>query len=385
MVGSYGDIPVQTSYDFVVHVTRFCRALRDRGFLVGPRETGDAIRATGLVDVLDRGQVYWTLRAVLPSRREEIGVFDDLFKTFWDFDTQLRTPGQKRGESDSEVVPEFSRRSQAPPLSVRGQGHADKLIQVVRTGASADEVISDKSLSATPDDELSELGRVASRIARALASRPGRRRRRHRRKGTPDLRGAFRLNLGTGGDLIRLPRLRRVPRVPRLLLLLDVSGSMEQHARLLLQLAYALAQRTTRVETFVFSTSITRVTRALQAPSFDVALHRIGEAADHWSGGTRIGECLVSINGLYGTLQDRYTSVFLLSDGWDAGDPEDLAREMRRIQRKVRTVVWLNPLIGTQDYRPLTRGLQAVMPYVDHFVSGKDISHLRRLPRLLRA
>ena len=352
---------------------------------MGPRETADAIRATGLVDVLDRGQVYWSLRAVLPSRWEEIGVFDDLFETFWDFDTQPRTPGPERGEPDPGVVPDFRRRPQSSPLSIRGQSHADSLIQVERTGASADEVISDKSLSATSDNELSELGRIATRVVRALASRPGRRRRRHRRKGIPDIRGGFRLNLGTGGDLIRLPRLRRVPRVPRLLLLLDVSGSMERHSMLLLQLAYAVAQRTTRVETFVFSTSITRVTRALRAPSFGEALQRIGEAADHWSGGTRIGECLGSINGLYGMLQDRYTSVVLLSDGWDAGDPEDLAREMRRIQRRVRTVVWLNPLLGTQDYRPLTRGLQAVMPYVDHFVSAMDVSHLRRLPRLLRA
>ena len=241
------------------------------------------------------------------------------------------------------------------------------------------------SPSATPDEELSELGRIATRVVRALASRPGRRRRRHRRKGIPDIRGAFRLNLGTGGDLIRLPRLRRVPRVPRLLLLLDVSGSMERHSRLLLLLAYAVAQRTTRVETFVFSTSITRVTRALHAPSFGESLQRIGEATNHWSGGTRIGECLASVNELYGGLQDRYTSVFLLSDGWDAGNPEQLAREMRRIQRRVRTVVWLNPLLGTKDYRPLTRGLQAVMPYVDHFVSAMDVSQLKRLPRLLRA
>ena len=375
---------MRTDYDFVVHVTRFCRALRDRGFLVGPREIADAIRSTGLVDALDRSQVYSALRTVLPSRREEIGAFDELFETFWGFDAQLRITGLKRGAYDPGVLREFSPRYQASPLAARSNHHSDNLIQIVRTAASVNEVTSHHSMSATRDDELSELGPVAARIARALASRPGRRRRRHRRKGAPDLRGAFRLNLGTGGDLIRLPRMRRVPRVPRLLLLLDVSGSMDRHSRLLLQLAYAVAQRTRRVETFVFSTSVTRVTRALQAPSFSEALRRIGEATDHWSSGTRIGECLARINRQYGALEDRYTSVFLLSDGWDAGDPEELAREMRRIQRRVRTVVWLNPLLGTQDYRPVTRGLQVAMPYVDRFVSAMDLSHLKRLPRLIR-
>ena len=108
MVGYYGNVPVQADYDFVVHVTRFCRTLRGRGFLVGPRETADAIRGTGLMDVLDRGQVYWTLRAVLPSRQDEIGVFDELFETFWNFDTLPGTTGLERGESDSGAAPDVS-------------------------------------------------------------------------------------------------------------------------------------------------------------------------------------------------------------------------------------------------------------------------------------
>ena len=378
------EVPVPAGYDFVVHLTRLCRALRNRGFLVGPRETADAVRATGLVDAMDRRQVYWTLRTLLPSRLEDIGAFDELFGTFWDFDTPVTSADLKGEPPRPGGMGEFRRLQQASPLFAPGERHADDLVQVVRTGASADKTALHQGPPAPSDDELSELGRIADRVVRALSSRPGRRRRRHRRKGTPDIRGAFRLNLGTGGDLIRLPRLSRVPRVPRLLLLVDVSGSMDQHSRLLLQLAYAVAQRTRRVETFVFSTSVTRVTRALRAQSFGDALRRIGEAAEHWSGGTRIGECLAHINARYGMLQNRYTSVFLLSDGWDAGDPADLAREMRRIQRRVRTVVWLNPLLGTRDYRPATRGLMAVTPYVDHFVSAMDVSHLRRLPRLLR-
>lgn len=176
-----------------------------------------------------------------------------------------------------------------------------------------------------------------------------------------------------------------MPRVPRLLVLLDVSGSMDRHAQLLLQLAFAVSQQTKRVETFVFSTSLTRVTRELAAPSFNEALRRIGGAVPHWSGGTRIGDSLSRVNTEYRTLFDRHTTVLLLSDGWDTGKPEELAQEIRRMRRRVRSFIWLNPLMGTVDYQPLTRSLQAAMPYVDHFVSAMDVASLKRLPQLLRA
>ena len=193
------------------------------------------------------------------------------------------------------------------------------------------------------------------------------------------------MSLTTGGDPVRLPRMRRVPKVPRLLVALDVSGSMDRYARLLLQLMFAVGQHTKRVEAFVFSTTVTRVTRELSSPSFSEALTRIGGAVNHWSGGTRIGESLADLNTNYDYLLNRHTTVFLLSDGWETGDPDDLAQALRRIQRRVRSVVWLNPLLGTRDFQPLARGLQAAVPYVDHFVPAADVEHLKRLPALLRS
>ena len=372
-------------HDFVAHVTGFCRVLRGHGLLVGPRETADAIRALSLVDVMDQSRVYWAIRTVLLSRHEDASIFDELWAKFSDFETPPGRPDVIPGTSQGGGMREFRRNTRSEPLLEHEASSRETLIQTVRTGASATEVISDKDLTVLGSNELSELSRIAASMVRALAARPGRRRRRHNRKGTPDLRGAFRLNLSTGGDLIRLPRLRRVPRIPRLLVLLDVSGSMDRHAKLLLQLVYAVAQHTRRVETFVFSTAVTRVTRELKAQSFDEALQRVGRVVSHWSGGTRIGESLACINAEHEVLEDRYTTVLLLSDGWETGDPEDLARQIRRMRRRVRSVVWLNPLLGTQDYQPLSRGLQAVIPYVDHFVSAMDVHHLRRLPRLLGA
>ena len=372
-------------YGLLSHTTRFCRVLREHGLLVGPQETADAIRALGIVDLMDYRCVYWTLRNLLPSRHEELHVFDRLFKKFWDFEPPSRRPSTESGVRQADGMREFRPRPSTTPPPDDDPSSADTFLQLVRTGASSTEVLSERDLTGLRPDELSELSRIASRIVRALASRPGRRRRRHKRKGTPDLRGTLRLSLMTGGEPIRVPRLRRVHRVPRLIMLMDVSGSMDRHSRLLMQLAYAVAQHTKRLETFVFSTSMTRVTRQLGAPSLGQALERIGRIVDHWSGGTRIGESIERINTRYEAMQNRHTTVFLLSDGWETGDPQHLAREIGRMQRRVRSIVWLNPLLGTPDYRPLTRGLQVVMPYVDHFVPAGDINHLKRLPQLLRA
>ena len=372
-------------YDFIAHVTRFCRLLRSHGLLVGPAEAASAISAIGSVDMMDYGRVYWTLHSVLVSRHEEIAVFDQLFARLWNFEPQLSAPYTKRDSSPFGGLREFRRRPATVLMPEEDDAAENTLVQLVRGGASAAETSRDTDLTVLRPEDLHELSRIASRVVRALASRPGRRRKRHRRKGKPDLRGVLRESLGTGGEPIRIPRLRRVPRVPRMLVLLDVSGSMDRHAKLLLQLVYAVSQQTKRVETFVFSTALTRVTRELAAPSFSEALGRISSKVRHWSGGTRIGQSVARINDEYRELQGRHTTVFLLSDGFDTGEPQQLAREMRRLQRRVRAVVWLNPLLGTPGYEPRSRGIRAAMPYVDYFVSAMDVSHLKRLPALLRA
>lgn len=379
--------PMNDTYDLISHLTRFCRVLRDRGLLIGPGEIGDAVRAVSLVDMMAEGRVYWTLRTLLVSRHEQLPTFDALFARFWSFQTMPAKrsrpdPWSKLGR-DRKVgrLPQYPG---ALALLDSDPSAQDTLIQMVRTGASAAHVTSVIDPVATDSQGHSELSRVATGIVRALANRPGRRRKRHRRKGIADLRGAMRLSLATGGDAVRLPRLRRTPRVPRLLVLLDVSGSMDRHSRLLLELAYAVGQRTKRIEVFAFSTAVSRITRQLSAPSLREALERINRTVDHWSGGTRIGESLDVLNGAYPHLLDRYTTVFLLSDGWETGDPGGLARALRRMRRRVRSVVWLNPLLDTDDFQPLARGLAAALPYVDHFVPAGQVGDLRRLPPLLR-
>ena len=368
-------------------IVRFCRALREDGLLVGPSETADALRSLGLVNLMDRDQVYWALRTVLVSRVDDITAFDERFRLFWTFHPPPDEP--------HSVQPPIVRGRVQPTYGTVGAERDEvgsdcerhPLVPAIRARASSVEVFSRRDLSSMDGKQRAEVAEIARRLLRSLPARParpGRRLRRHKRKGRPDLRGALRLSLSHGGDLIEVPRRRRAPRIPRLLVLLDVSGSMDRHAELLLQLVYSLGQRGGRVETFVFSTSLTRVSRYLKAPTFGEGLDRVGRAVQHWSGGTRIGECLGALNVDYPHLIDGSTSIFLLSDGWETGDPDRLAREMALLRRRARRIVWLNPLLGTPGYEPLTLGLQASLKYVDTFASALDIDQLRRLPRLLR-
>ena len=373
-------------YDLTSHVTRFSRALRDRGLKAGPSETADALRAMTLVDLLAPANVYWALRSVLVSARHEIPTFDDLYQRFWDFDPPPDHPHQdRRGD-----LPGRTKRVRSPAgvAAIRHDPNdpasGDTLLQLVRSGASALQSTQHSDLTVLASDSNDEVSRAAARIVGSLAARPSRRLRRNRRRGSIDLRGVLRRSLAFGGEPMHLPRRVRVKRTPRLLLLLDASGSMDRHAGLMLELAYGIARHTQRVEAFVFSTSVTRITGFLHAPSFVESLRRIGEAVDHWSGGTKIGEALAFVNSRYPGLQDRHTTVFLVSDGWDTGDPERLGRELRRMRRRVRRLYWLNPLLGSEGYEQATRSLVAAKGNVDRFVSIRDVGQIKRLPDLLR-
>lgn len=373
-------------YDFTAHLTRFCRALRASGLLVGPPEVADTLRAMTAVDVMDRGRVYWALRTLLLSRRDELPIYDALFERFWNFEPMPARAARPDADDGDPAggAKDFRRAPRIGALPREDAGAENTLVQMLRSGAAARRARSSRDLAALRADELAQLQTIAARMLRAMAARPGRRRKRHRRKGVPDLRAAFRVNIGAGGEILSLPRKRRAPRAPRLLVMLDVSGSMDRHVELLLQLVFAVAQHTNRVEAFAFSTEMRRVTRELNAPTFGDAMARVGGAVADWSGGTRIGEALAHVNAQRDAMLSRHTTAFLLSDGWDAGDPERLGLEIRRMRRRIHRFVWLNPLLGGADYEPRTRSLAAALPHVDCHASARDIEALKRLPSLLR-
>src|SRR6266853_1127161 len=244
-------------------------------------------------------------------------------------------------------------------------------------GQSDREVLMEHDFSTFPVEQLDEVARLTVQIAKRLARRVSRRRKPTRRGGVVDLRRSMRANL-TRGEIIELRRRSRRRRKVRLVLLCDVSGSMDLYSRFLLQFLYALQNVFGRVETFTFSTRLTRVTEHLKGASYRTALARLTEVRD-FSGGTRIGESLQEFNARWGNLVNRHTIVLLLSDGWDTGEPDILANEMLTIKRKAGRLIWLNPLLGNPSYEPLTRGMAAALPLVDHFAAAHNLASLRDL------
>ncbi|MBI4593764.1 MAG: VWA domain-containing protein, partial [Candidatus Rokubacteria bacterium] len=230
-------------------------------------------------------------------------------------------------------------------------------------------------------DQLDEVFRLTIQIARRLARRLSRRRRPVARRGRLDLRRTLRANLSRA-DLIELRYRQRKRRKVRLVLLCDVSGSMDLYSRFLLQFLFAIQHVFARVETFTFSTRLTRVTDHQRARSNGQVLRRLTEVRD-WSGGTRIGESIAQFNREWPHLVDRRTIVIVLSDGWDTGEPELLAAELLRIRRRAGRLVWLNPLLGNPSYEPLTRGMAAALPLLDDFAAAHNLAALRDLARTL--
>ena len=373
--------------DLVTATVRFCRRLRARGLAVTPAESRDAVRALEVVDLGDRAEVHRALRTVLATRPEEFPVFDDTFDAFWGglpVGVTVPVPPAADGAAPGAPVEAHFPRARDAALDFSewadmGDGEGEP---VGLPGVSDLEATMGKDFAAFGADELGEVERLAAQIARRLATRKSRRLKPARRGGRVDLRRTMRGILARGEPVELARRDRRILKT-NLVVLCDVSGSMDLYSRLLIQFLYALQNQLGRMETFVFSTGLSRVTEALQGPSFRGVLARLGDVGQ-WSGGTRIGESLRQFNQEWPRLLDRDTVVIVLSDGWDTGEPAVLADALVTMRRRAGKVIWLNPLLGSPDYQPLTQGMVAALPHVDAFLPAHNLDSLRALARHLR-
>ncbi len=372
--------------DLTTAVLRFGQMLRAAGMPLTITELMDAVRALEAVDLLDRRDVYLALRTTLVARHEEFPVFDRCFEAFWRFQAEEgqglegltgpaapAIPEEHAGNAGAEAA---QKKVSVALVGWEEAGDDDgEPLEV--PGVSDKEILMDQDFSSFPVEDLDEVARLTILIAKRLARRISRRKRPTRRGGIIDMRRTIRANL-MKGEIIELRRKERRRRKVRLVLLCDVSGSMDLYSRFLLQFLYALQNVFGRVETFTFSTRLTRVTEHLKGASYRTALARLTEVRD-FSGGTRIGESLQEFNARWGNLVDRHTIVLLLSDGWDTGEPDILANELLTIKRKAGRLIWLNPLLGNPSYEPLTRGMAAALPLVDHFAAAHNLASLRDL------
>ena len=362
-------------------VVRFATLLRRQGLPLTPLHVSDATRALEHLDLGDRAEVYLGLRAVLVGRPEDVPVFDRCFAAFWRAGSDADEVAQAlAGPEIPEHAPPGAAADGAEAVSLDAWGgleEADDGEPLGVPAASDREALAAQDFSTFAPDQLDEVLALTIQLARRLARRFSRRRRPVRRRGVVDLRRTLRANL-TRGDLIELRFRARRRKKARLVLLCDVSGSMDLYSRFLLQFLFALQHVFSRVETFTFSVRLTRVTELLRARSYREVLRGLTAVRD-WSSGTKIGESLAEFNRAYPHAVDRRTIVILLSDGWDTGDPELLAAELLRIKRRAARVIWLNPLLGNPAYEPLTRGMAAALPLVDHFAAAHNLAALRDL------
>jgi uncharacterized protein len=371
--------------DLLTGTVRFCRLLRARGLAITPSESHDAVRALEVVDLGDRAEVHRALRTVLATRPEEFPIFDATFDAFWGgLVTPASPPADGMAPPDAPQLNAHFPKAKDAALDFSGWtdvggGEGEP---VGLPGVSDLDSTMGKDFSSFGAADLAEVERLASQIARRLATRRSRRLKPSRRRGRVDLRRTVRLSL-MRGELIDLARRERKILKTKLVIFCDVSGSMDLYSRLLLQFLYAMQNQLGRMETFVFSTRLHRITEDLRHASYRGALSRLGDVRD-WSGGTKIGESLRAFNAGWPKLLDRDTVVIVLSDGWDTGDPAILAEALRTMRRRAGKLIWLNPLLGSPDYQPLTQGMQAALPHVNAFLPAHNLDSFRALARHLK-
>jgi uncharacterized protein len=360
-------------------LTLLAASMRAAGARVGVDEVLGAHRALAAVDPADREAGYFALRAALCSRHDDLAAFDAAFAEWFPGPPDAPGPGEQLDDVAKLVLPRVAvPRRDVPALVERDT-------DVVPAAWSDEELLREKDFADYSDSERRAARKLMRRLALTAPSRPSRRMRSARRRGAPphaarpDLRRTLRSSLRTEGDPLERHWRQPGERPRPLVLVCDVSGSMEPYARMLLQYMQACVAARRRVEAFVFGTRLTRVTGELRGRDPDRALDRAAGAADDWSGGTRIGDALATLNRDHGRRIGRGAYVVLLSDGWDRGEPELLTAELARLGRCAHTLVWLNPLKAHPDYEPLTRGMQAALPHVDVFLAGNSLASLEEL------
>jgi uncharacterized protein with von Willebrand factor type A (vWA) domain len=364
---------------FLDNLVIFGRVLRRAGIPVQPGRLVDVVEALRHVDMSQRGEVQAACRALLVQRHDQLEMFDRVFAAFWRDDHERERPDGPAGEPrTAEVVIEQIMLLDAGAASTDAHDDMPASERAVKTWSDRGGLV-DKDFAVFTADEQEQ----ARRLLSGLVWHPGVRRTRRWIRGRGprvDLRRAIAGSLRTGGEIVRLPRRARRIRPRPLVLLCDVSGSMEQYSRTLLQFAHALASRHRRVEAFLFSTRLTRITAQLRKRHPDEAMVAVSRSVSDWSGGTRIGEAVKDFHHRWGRRALAGGAVVLLiSDGWDRGEPEQLRDQIARLQRRCHRLIWLNPLIGTADYAPLTRGLQAALPFVDDFLPARTLRNLADL------
>ena len=377
----------------VANLVNFARLLRAVGMDAHPSGVMDLARGLDLMGIKSRSEVYYTARALLVTRREQLPLFDRAFELFW------RAPAERHEIPIGGARPLIHRRnspaagapsivglealSLEPPSNTGAAGQGPQTMHASRTYSPA-ELLRRKNFGSLSAKELEEVKRLMAELVLDLGTRRSRRWVQAGRYPV-DVHYSIRRSLHAGGELLEL--FGRQPKwKPRpLVVIADISGSMERYSGLLLRFICGMARSQARpIESFVFSTQLTHITRHLRSRDVERSVAEITRNVPDWSGGTRIGQSLRTFSFQWSRrVLGRGAVVLLISDGWDRGDNELLSREMARLQRSCHRLIWLNPLLGSPHFEPLTMGLQAALPFVDDFLPIHSLESLEQLAAVL--
>lgn len=378
----------------VENIVRFARLLRATGIPVGPGRALEAVRAVGAVGVASKSDLYWSLHATLVNRRDQREVFDQAFRMFWRDPKLLERamstllPPSPVGDDKGEVEEPLRRVAEAfnnvdrAPRPVEQQEDEERFDAAMTF--SEREILQKKDFEQMSADEIARAQRAMARLVSPFPMRRTRRHRPDKRGRRLDHRATIRAMLRSGGDMATLAF--KAPRVeePPLVVLLDISGSMERYARMLLHFLHLLATDRARVQVFLFGTRLTNVTRAMRQKDVDKALSKIAELVEDWSGGTRIGACLREFNWRWSRRSlARSPTVLLVTDGLDREAGDGLAVEAERLAKSCGRLVWLNPLLRYDRFEPKSLGIRAILPFVDEFRPVHNLDSLEALVEAL--
>ncbi len=375
------------------NIMHFGRLLRRAGLPVGPGQVLDAVRAASVVNVLDRRQFYWALAAVFVKRREHLELFAEAFGTYWKDPwgaDQLLSLMLDQAQRDT-MQPQTKRRirdawSAPVPTKTkpRQEDEEEERIDTVLTFAS-DEVLRKKDFEQMSAEEIERAKKLIERMRFDVADLRTRRRQRHHR-GRIDLRRTLRQNVRTGGALMPLAFYQPRVRPPTLVVLCDISGSMERYSRMFLHFMHTLTNHRDRVQAFVFGTRLSNVTRSLEHRDVDVALEKLGQQVQDWSGGTRIRSALHLFNRHWSRrVLGQGAIVLLVTDGLDRDVESGLEFEVQRLKRSCRRLIWLNPLLRFSGFEPLASGVKVLHRHAHEHRPVHDLSSLEGLVSALGA
>lgn len=362
-------------------VVAFVQFARSHGFNVGIQETEDALRCAKEGLIISRESFKYSLKAIFCNSPEDQKMFEKLFLLYWDTNpTDLQEPRSKSS------VQGFFHKKGGASLLMLGRGKTDAPDEEAKSvsGANETERLRRADFSKLNETDAALLEEISRKMFKQMAIRLRRRMKEGRSKGQINLRRTIRRSIAYGGEPIELFRRAQKPKKQRLIVLLDVSGSMDKYSYFLLRFICALRENFRQLEAFVFSTSLIRISKALQLNRVDHVLATIAEQADIWSSGTRIGECLHVFNDKYGKLLlNGSPTILILSDGLDTGDPALLSQEMLKLQKRARRIIWLNPLKGMKGYAPEAKGMKAALPSVNDFRVAHNLESLLELENIL--